>query len=95
MIKFLVLLSVVIFIFACGHTEGIIQKAEKGFIVFTGNLENVKIQIDDLEPFIPFPKRHYQLSPGRHTLSAHRDGILLLNKVVILENQVTTEIKIP
>ena len=95
MLKSFILLSMLVFVFACGHSEGIIQKAEKSFIVFTGNLENVKVQIDDLEPIFPSPKTHYQLFPGRHQLSAFRDGILLLDRVVILENQVTMEITMP
>jgi hypothetical protein len=95
MAKFLILLLGVLFIFACGHQEGTIQKAEKSLIFFSGNLENVKIHIDELEPFTPSYGKHYQMSPGKHTLMAYRDGKLLLNKIIILENQVTMEIRIP
>lgn len=95
MAKFLILLLGVLFIFACGHQEGTIQKAEKSLIFFSGNLENVKIHIDELEPFTPTYGKHYQMSPGKHTLMAYRDGKLLLNKIIILENQVTMEIRIP
>ncbi len=96
MAKFLILLLLgALFIFACGHQEGIIQKAEKSLIFFSGNLENVKIQIDETEPFTPSYGKHYHMLPGRHTLMAYRDGNLLLNKIIVLENQVTMEIRIP
>ena len=95
MLRFTVLLLVGSLIFACGYTTGTIQKAEKSFIVFSGNLENVTIHIDELEPFIPSNEKHYEMSPGRHTLLAYREGTLLLNRIIILENQVTTEIKVP
>ncbi len=96
MAKFLILLLLgALFIFACGHQEGIIQKAEKSLIFFSGNLENVKIHIDETEPFTPSYGKHYQMLPGKHTLMAYRDGNLLLKKIIILENQVTMEIRIP
>jgi len=95
MLRFFVLLLVGTLIFACGYTTGTIQKAEKSFIVFSGNLENVKIHIDELEPFTPSNGKHYEMAPGKHTLLAYREGKLLLNRIIILENQVTTEIKVP
>lgn len=95
MMRFIILLLVTSLIFACGYTTGTIQKAEKSFIVFSGNLENVKIHIDELEPFIPSKGRHYEMAPGKHTLLAYREGKLLLKRIIILENQVTTEIKVP
>ncbi len=96
MVKFLVLLLLgALFIFACGHQEGIIQKAEKSFIFFSGNLENVMIHIDKIEPFTPSYGTHYEMLPGKHTLMAYRGGNLLVNKIIILENQVAMEIRIP
>ena len=95
MVKILILSLGALFIFACGHVEGTIQKAEKGFIVFSGNLENVSVKIDDLEPFTPSYEKHYQLSPGKYVLRAYRDGTLVLNKIIFLGNQMTMEIRIP
>jgi len=95
MFRFIILLLVASLIFACGYTTGTIQKAEKSFIVFSGNLENVKIHIDELESFTPSSGKHYEMAPGKHTLLAYREGKLLLNRIIILENHVTTEIKVP
>jgi hypothetical protein len=95
MVKILILSLGAFFIIACGHVEGTIQKAEKSLIIFSGNLEDISIKIDELEPFTPSYGRHYQLSPGKHVLTAHRHGTLVLNKIIFLENQVTMEIRIP
>jgi hypothetical protein len=95
MIRFIVLLILASLISACGYTTGTIQKAEKSFIVFSGNLENVKIHIDELEPFTPSNGKHYEMAPGKHSLLAYREEKLLLKRIIILENQVTMEIKVP
>jgi hypothetical protein len=95
MVKIFILSLGALFILACGHVEGTIQKAERSLIVFSGNLENVSIKIDDREPFVPSYGKHYQLSPGKHLLTAYRDGALVLNKIIFLDNQVTMEISIP
>jgi len=95
MVRFIILFLGASLIFACGYTTGTIQKAERSFIVFSGNLENIKIHIDELEPFTPSSGKHYEMAPGKHTLLAYREGKLLVNRIIILENQVTTEIKVP
>jgi hypothetical protein len=95
MTKFFIFLLSVMFILACGHTEGTIQKADQSFIVFSGNLDNVEIRIDDLEPFAPLIGKHYQLKPGQHYVTAYRGEALLVDRKIFLENQVTTEINIP
>ena len=95
MTKSLVFILGFMFILACGHSEGTIQKADKSFILFSGNLENVKIHIDDLEPFAPLTGKHYQLRPGQHYVTAYRGETLLVDRKLFLEDQVTTEINIP
>jgi len=88
-----------IFIYACGYQAGIIQKADKSFFKFTGNRENVSIVIDELEPFVLEGKNGnkmlYQTSPGKHSLKVYRNGNLLIDKVLLLENQATMEVQIP
>ena len=93
--KFVILFIGILLISGCGITEGTIQKAERSYLVFSGNLENVKVQIDDLEPFAPAGGKQYQVSPGKHTVTASRDGRLVLNRVLISQGQVATEIIIP
>jgi len=91
----LLLMCGMFFFSSCGYIEGTVQKAEKGTIVFLGDLTQVKIQIDDREPFIPTEGKHYQFSPGKYTITAFKNENILLKRIIILENQVTTEIRIP
>ncbi len=80
---------------ACGYVEGTVQKAEKSYLVFLGDLEEATVQIDGMEPFTPSSGKQYQVSPGKHTVAAFKKENLVLKRVVLLENQVTTEIRIP
>ena len=92
---FLVLLTLSL-VFACHYQSGIVQRAEKGFIKFTGNIENVSVQIDDAAPFtISDENKLYQVSPGRHTVKAYRNQNLVVDRVLIIDNETTTEIVIP
>ncbi len=88
-----------IFISACGYQAGIIQKADKSFFKFTGNRQNVSVVIDEMEPFVlksrDGNRTIYQTSPGKHSLKIYRDGRLLIDKILFLENQATMEVEIP
>ena len=95
MYKIVFLMCGMLFFSACGYIEGTVQKAETSTIVFLGDLTQVKVQIDDSEPFIPFEGKHYQLSPGKHTVTAFKNENVVVKRIVLLENQVTTEIRIP
>ncbi len=101
--------GILIVFYACGYQEGIIQKAEKSFLKFSGNWGNASVQIDDKEPFIlkwivdpenpekrlPADEKLYQIAPGKHSLKVYRDGNLVINRILILENQATMEVQIP
>lgn len=81
---------------ACGYQESIVQKSEKSYLKFTGNPIEVKIQIDDMTPFsLAESDKLYQISPGRHIVKAYRNGELIVNRVLIVDSQVTTEVTIP
>ena len=107
--KALFLFFGMIFLFACGYKEGIVQKAENSYLKFSGNWENASVQIDDMESFIlkrtvnpedterryPDDNKLYQIAPGKHSLKVYREGNLVINRIVFLENQATMEVIIP
>lgn len=90
---------------ACGYQEGVIQRAERSYLKFTGNWPNAVVQIDSMQSFTltpptgdskPSPDNTlYQLSPGRHRIRVTRGGLVVVDRVVILENQVTMEVQVP
>ena len=92
---------------ACGYQEGVIQRAERSYLKFTGNWPNAVIQIDALQPFTLTPTSPtgdskpspdltlYQVSPGRHRLQITRGGVVVVDRVLVLDNQTTMEVQIP
>jgi hypothetical protein len=91
----IVLTCGMLFFSGCGYIEGTVQKAEKSTIVFLGDMTQVRVQIDDREPFIPSIGKQYQLLPGRYTVVAFKNEKQVLKRIILLENQVITEITIP
>ncbi|MFZ3136043.1 MAG: hypothetical protein WA126_01485 [Thermodesulfovibrionales bacterium] len=104
--KVILLLLGIMFLHACGYQEGIVQKGEKSFIKFTGNRTNVSVQFDDMKQFVlksgadsekssSDVNKLYQVSPGQHSIKVYRDGELIVNRILFLDNQATVEVIIP
>jgi len=91
---------------ACGYQEGVVWRAEQSYLNFTGNWANASVQIDGTQPFVlkpknatdssPFPTNTlYQLSPGKHRITVTRDGRVVVDRVVVLDNHATMEVQVP
>ena len=95
MSMFILLISFLIS--ACGgYNEGIIQKTEKGFLQFVGDIKTVTVSIDEGEEFPLDPKIEvYQVKPGRHIIKIFKNNKQIVNRAVIIDNQTTMEIQIP
>ncbi len=37
----------------------------------------------------------YQLSPGKHTIKIYKDGVIVVNRILLLENQAIMEVFVP
>lgn len=97
--------------FGCGeYREGIIQKAEKSFLWFTGETENAVVFVDGKEfarlsaaTYVDDQGQkkqkkdvtYYQLEPGRHEIRIEKGGNVVVNRTVLLGNQMTKEIMVP
>lgn len=103
MTKTILLFTGLLLFYACGYQEGVVQKGEKSYIKFTGNTENVSIQIDETIRFVikaspgsdGADNKLYQVSPGKHQLRVYREGGLVVNKVLFIDNQATAEVVVP
>jgi hypothetical protein len=104
--KIILLILGMLILHACGYQEGIVQKGEKSFIKFTGNWTNVSVQLDDMNEFIlksgtesakdaAGDNKLYQVSPGKHSIKVYRNGELIVNRTLLLDNQTTAEVIIP
>lgn len=95
--KWTMLLLLGIVFSACGgYTEGVVQKAEKGYLKFVGNVQNVTVVIDGGESIsLEAKSQVYQVKPGRHEVKALRGGQVILNRSIVVDNQTTVEVEIP
>jgi hypothetical protein len=82
---------------ACGgYNEGIVQKSEKGYLKFTGNISQIVLKIDENIPFSYDIKNPlYQVKPGKHVIQVIRNDEVIVNRTVFVDNQVTMEIEVP
>ena len=107
---FLFILFGLFLVVSCGHKEGIIQKSDKSFLKFIGNLENVSVQIDNADPFVlkkytagskdtrkkvKYENKLYQVSPGKHVVKVYRDDKLVVKRIFFLDNNVIKEVQVP
>jgi hypothetical protein len=96
------LFMTVLLTFGCGHNEGIIQKAERSYLKFTGNRTKAVVELDGSRRFLlpdmqgqDDDDKLYQVSPGKHELKVYRSGQLIVNRVIVLDDQTTTEVALP
>ena len=94
-------------IFGCGYKEGVVQTSPKSYLWFTGNIANSMVYINDLKPFSlnkpinedPSQSQneltHYQIQPGKYNIIVKKSNAVVVNRVVILGEGMTTEIEIP
>lgn len=93
---FLIAACLMVMLVACGYQEGIVQKSDKGYLKFSGKTENVSVKIDGAEPFsLKDGDVVYKLTPGKHTVTVSRNGQVVIDRVLIIDNQVTKEVEIP
>jgi len=100
-----------LFIITCGYREGVLQKDSVSYVWFTGNVEGAMASIDNGEPFAlqvsNYPQDassggksdakyvHYKLSPGKHRITVKKQGQVVVDRIVILENENIKEIDVP
>lgn len=97
-IRYIFFLSCLVLVLsACGYREGIIQSDSKSYLVFTGNIQDTTVSIDNVDPF-PLEdnadKVHYQVSHGKHLITIKRDNKLIINREIFLGKGMTKEINI-
>ncbi len=87
-----------LFITACGYHEGVLQRDEVSYLTFSGNRQNTTVHVDGRAPMDlqnPAEKTLYKVAPGRYGIKIYRDGNLVVDRILILDNGVTTEVIIP
>lgn len=92
----LAVLASVVFVSCGGYNTATIQKSEKGFLKFTGRMEQVRIMIDESELSTSENKDAvYQVKPGKHEVKVFRNEQIIVDRIVYVDDQVTMEVEIP
>ncbi len=90
------LLATFMFVSCGGYNTTTTQKTEKGFLKFNGNIDQVRILIDDSELSKSENKDAvYQVKPGNHEVKIFRNGQLIVDRTLFIDDQVTMEVDIP
>ena len=86
-----------------GIKTGVIQKSEFAYLKFTGNLDSVSVTVDegkynfDLFENNGSSKKNtlYKISNGKHRVQIYRNNNLIIDRMIFVDNHITTEINIP
>ena len=105
------LILIFILCIGCGLQEGVIQKAPKSFLYFTGNTENAVVYIDSGTAIVLNPSSAndnngngqtnssgqvlYEVSPGKHDIIIEKSNEVVVHRKVLLGNGITKEIQVP
>jgi len=83
----------------CGLKETVVQKEKISYLSFTGNISNVIVHIDDLEPISlnnnSSKNIRYEISTGKHHIVVTKNGEEVVNRIILLGSGSVKEIKIP
>jgi hypothetical protein len=84
-----------------GHKTVIEQGSDTAYLIFTGNVKNVEVQIDDHTLFSPRSSsknmendRRYELKSGTHRIKVFRNGELTKDEKFYIGNNETKEINL-
>ena len=96
-----IIVSFIIFLFlGCAYNTGVTQRAEKSYLKFIGDYDNVTVKIDDNNPFLLNTDKVmkgdlFQLAHGKHSIEVYRNNSLIMERIIFLEDHGTMEILIP
>jgi hypothetical protein len=95
--KTLLVILVCLHLAGCGYREGTLVKDPVSYLWFTGNISQANVIIDDKKPF-ELEKEglvYYQIPPGKHRIIVKKGGGVVVDRILIIGNEITQEIKIP
>ncbi len=80
----------------CGYKEGVATAAQKSYIYFSGNTNNIKVSIDGGEKFNVKPGEtdQYGVKPGKHIVEVYRNGAVVVKREVFISDGIAKEIEI-
>lgn len=80
----------------CGSKEGVTSEAQKSYLYFSGNVNDVTVSIDKGASFEveAGETNQYATKPGKHLIEVYRDGALIIKREIYLGDGVAKEIEV-
>jgi hypothetical protein len=90
------LMAFALFFVGCGSKEGVRSEAQKSYLYFTGNVDDVSVSIDKAAAFEvkAGENNQYTTKPGKHLIEVYRDGVLIIKREIYLGDGVAKEIEV-
>ena len=85
-----------LFFVGCGSKEGVTSEAQKSYLYFTGNVDDVTVSIDKSAGFEvkAGQNNQYATKSGKHLIEVYRDGVLIIKREIYLGDGVAKEIEV-
>lgn len=92
----IILAAFALFFVGCGSKEGVKSEAQKSYLYFSGNVEDVTVSIDKGGSFEveAGETNQYATKPGKHLVEVYRDGALIIKREIYLGDGVAKEIEV-
>lgn len=80
----------------CGYKDGVSTEAQKSYLYFTGNTNDVLVSIDDGTKFSVKngKNNHYAITPGKRLIQVFRKDALILKQEIFVSDGIAKEIEV-
>jgi viroplasmin and RNaseH domain-containing protein len=80
----------------CGYQEGVVTPEKKSYLYFTGDVNDVKVVVDNNEGFTveEGSKHKYKINPGKHKVTVYRGDKIIVNREIFVSDGVEKEIEV-
>ena len=100
MFKYFLNISMLFLLFSCSHTvnTGATQRSEFSYIKFIGNFEDAVVVLDGASPIDLSNEENntlFKTDKGKHSLKIYRGNVLIVDRIIFIEDHATFEVLIP
>jgi len=94
-IIFITILAIV-GISGCGYKEGVVTAEQKSYLYFTGNVNDVKVSVDNGPMFsvVSGQNQQYQITPGKHGVTIYRGNEMIIKREIFVSDGIAKEIEV-
>ena len=80
----------------CGYKEGVATGDKKSYLYFSGNVDDIKVSVDDAAQFGVKEGRdnQYELKPGKHLVTVYRNNEIVIKREIFLGDGIAKEMEV-